>query len=67
MAYPLRKACPDKTFHMASERMHCEDMKKITLEDVAASLRDRSGEVRVPEDIRRRAYVAVQKMIDLSS
>lgn len=66
MAYPLQKACPEKTFYMASERMHCDDMKKITLEDVAACLENLSGEVKVPEAIRVPALSAVRRMIDLS-
>jgi quinolinate synthase len=66
MAYPLRKACPEKTFYMASERMRCDDMKKITLEDVAACLESLSGEVKVPEAIRVPALSAVRRMIDLS-
>ncbi len=67
MVYPLQKACPEKTFHMASQRMFCEDMKKITLEDVARSLETLTGKVEVPEAIRLPALAAVQRMIDLSA
>jgi quinolinate synthase len=42
-------------------------MKKITLEDIAASLDSLAGEVKVPEHIRRPAMQAVQKMIELAS
>lgn len=63
--YPIAKACPDKQFFGASEKMVCPDMKKITLEDVADSLENLSGQVTVPEDIRKAALGSVEKMINL--
>ena len=64
--YPLSKACPEKQFFAASDKMLCEDMKKITLEHVINSLENPfSFEVKVPEDIRKNAYTAVKRMIDL--
>ncbi len=66
LLYPLKKDNPDKNFYPASVSMECKDMKKITLEDVARSLEFREGEVKVPEEIRLPALVAVQKMVDLS-
>ncbi len=65
LLHPLKKACPDKTFVAASERMRCADMKKITLAGVAASLEELSGVVKVPEHIREPAMRAVRKMIEL--
>lgn len=65
LIYPLEKANPAKTFYPASEQMYCADMKKITLADVAASLEQLSGEVRVSEDIRVPALSAVKKMLTL--
>lgn len=64
--YPLQKACPDKKFYPASLTMECEDMKRITLEDVANALERMDVEVKVPEDIRIPALKAVQRMIDLA-
>ena len=66
MRYPLEKACPGKTFHMVSPRMHCADMKKIGLADIVLCLETMEGEVKVPEDIRRPALQAVERMIALS-
>jgi quinolinate synthase len=66
MLYPLQKAAPGKIFIPASDDMFCDNMKKITLEDVAMSLERLSGEVRVPADIREKALSAVQKMIALA-
>ncbi len=65
LLYPLQKAAPGKTFYPASPAMRCEDMKKITLEDVVRSLENMEGEVKVPPDIQRPALKAVQGMIDL--
>ena len=66
LIYPLKKANPDKAFYPASNKMLCEDMKKISLEDVARSLEYMEGEVKVPESVRQPAFKAVQKMVDLS-
>jgi quinolinate synthase len=66
MLYPMQKANPGKVFIPASEAMHCEDMKKITLEDIANSLENLTGEVKVPEAIRVKALSAVERMIRLS-
>ncbi|MFZ0611189.1 MAG: quinolinate synthase NadA [Desulfobacterales bacterium] len=66
LLYSLKKAAPGKEFFPASERMLCEDMKKISLADVFKSLDQLYGRVTVPEDIRRPAFAAVQKMIDLA-
>lgn len=66
LLYPLQKANPGKVFLPASNTMLCEDMKKITLEDVARSLESMEGEVKVPEDVQKPALLAVEKMIALS-
>jgi len=66
LLYPLKKQCPDKTFIPASDRMECGDMKKITLADIVKSLEFMEGEVKVAEEIRRPAFKAVQRMLDLS-
>jgi quinolinate synthase len=67
MRYPLQKACPDKQFIMVSEKMHCDDMKKISLDDVLDCLEAMRGEVRVPEDIRVPALKAVERMIAVTA
>ncbi|MDT8380017.1 MAG: quinolinate synthase NadA [Desulfotignum sp.] len=65
LLYPISKANPDKQFFPASLKMRCEDMKKISLKDIKNSLETLSGEIKVPEHIRKNALGAVQKMIDL--
>ena len=65
LLYPISKAYPEKTFYPASKKMFCNDMKKITLENLYDSLENLSGRIKVSEDIRKNAFGAVQKMIDL--
>ncbi len=66
MLYPIQKASPGKTFYPASEAMVCQDMKKISLQDIVHSLETMDGEVRVPEKIQVPALSAVRRMIELS-
>jgi quinolinate synthase len=66
LLYPLQKANPGKVFLPASKAMLCEDMKKITLEDVARSLELMQGEVKVPKEVQKPALLAVERMIALS-
>jgi quinolinate synthase len=46
--------------------MLCPDMKKITPQDILNCLKNMSGRVKVPEEIRLPALTAVRRMIDLS-
>ena len=65
LLYPISKAYPEKKFYPASEKMYCTDMKKITLKNLLDSLENLTGEIKVPEDIRKEASGAVQKMLTL--
>ena len=59
----LRKENPDKIFHPVSEEIVCSDMKKVTLENLAATLREMKHEVTVPEDVASRARKAIEAML----
>jgi quinolinate synthase len=63
--HQLRKRRPDATFEPVNERAVCEYMKMITPEKLLRSLRDLVYEVTVPEDVRERAFLAVQRMLDV--
>jgi quinolinate synthase len=65
LIYPLKKYNPDKQFYPASLAMECREMKKISLEDIIKSLETMAPQVKVPEDIRRPALKAVERMISL--
>jgi quinolinate synthase len=67
MLYRLKKENPGKRFIPVSEQAVCADMKLITLEKVAMSLENMAPEVKVPEDIRRKAKVAVDRMLEVKS
>ena len=59
----LRKENPDKVFHPVNDRMVCPNMKKTTLDNLAASLREMKTRVVVPEDVAARARRAIEAML----
>lgn len=59
----LRKENPQKRFFAASEQAVCPRMKLITLERVLWSLQEMTPVVKVPEEIRLKAKVAVDRMM----
>jgi len=61
----LRKENPGKKFIPASEQAICPRMKLITLESVLWSLQEMTLGVKVPEEIRLKAKVAVDKMLEI--
>jgi len=61
----LRKENPGKKFIPASEQAICPRMKLITLESVLWSLQEMAPGVKVPEEIRLKAKVAVDKMLEI--
>jgi quinolinate synthase len=68
MLHPLRRAAPDTEFIAANEAAHCMYMKMITLPKLRDALRDDAGagsryEVKVPEEIARRARVPIERMV----
>ncbi len=64
--HALKKANPNKEFHLLSRGLNCINMKKITLEDLYISLRDEVHEITVDEEIRKKAIIALDKMMELS-
>jgi quinolinate synthase len=63
MLYPLRMAAPDVEFIPANAEASCMYMKMITLPKLRDALRDMKFEVRVPEDVARRARVPIDRMV----
>ena len=59
----LRKENPGKVFYPVNERMVCPNMKKTTLENLAAALREMKTRVAVQEDISVRARRAIEAML----
>lgn len=61
--YPISKANPDKVFIPADPGMICANMKKTGLIDIIKSLEEMKSIIKVPEEIRRPALKAVEKML----
>jgi quinolinate synthase len=65
LIYRLKKENPDKEFYPATKEAVCADMKVITLEKILISLQDMKYEVKVPEEVRKRAIRPVEKMLEV--
>lgn len=65
--HPISKARSDTNLIMASEEFICSNMKTITPEKILSSIENRQTIITVPEDIRAKAALALEKMIELAS
>ena len=63
----LKKENPDKNVIPASKQAVCPNMKLITSEKILWALEDMAPEVQVPEEIRLKAKLAVDKMLEIGS
>ncbi|MBG7616842.1 MAG: quinolinate synthase NadA [Chloroflexi bacterium] len=63
--YRLKKENPQKQFISVSEQAICPNMKLITPQKVLDSLKNLEPEVKVAQDIREKAVVAVERMLDI--
>jgi quinolinate synthase len=63
LVYRLKQDNPDKEFYPASERAVCPNMKRTTQEKVLWALEELKDEVRVSEDIRKKARLAIERML----
>ncbi len=61
--HPLQKQNPGKRFYPAAPHMVCENMKRITLENLLAALEKGRHVVTVPERVRRRALLTLERML----
>jgi quinolinate synthase len=66
LIYRLKQDNPDKEFYLASERAVCPNMKRTTQEKVLWALEELKEEVRVPEDIRKKARLAIDRMLAIA-
>jgi len=65
LIYRLKLDNPDKEFYAASERAVCPNMKRTTQEKILWALEELKEEVKVPDDIRRRARAAIDRMLEI--
>lgn len=61
----MRKENPGKKFYPANENSVCEYMKMITLEKLYDSLKHDFYEVKVEEDLAKRAWTPIQRMLQI--
>lgn len=61
--HEIQKNCPNKVFHMATERLVCPNMKSTTLPKVKWALEDLQPRITVSEDIRKKSISALEKML----
>ncbi len=62
----LQKDNPEKKFYPATDHATCPNMKRTTLEKVLWSLEEMKTEVRVSDEVRRKARRAIDKMVELA-
>ena len=65
--HKMKRENPGKEFIPAAEHAVCHYMKLNTLEKVVLSLERMQYEVKVPEAIRRRALLPIERMIEVSA
>jgi quinolinate synthase len=65
IAYELQRKYPDKKFYPVSDLAVCPNMKKNTLEKVLWVLQEMKNEIKVPEDIRAKAYLPIKRMLEI--
>lgn len=65
LVYRLKQDNIKKDFYPASERAVCPNMKRTTQEKILWSLEELKEEVRVSDDIRRRAKKAIDRMLEI--
>ena len=65
LIYRLKKDNPKKEFYPASERAVCPNMKRTTQEKIVFALEELKEEVRVPDEIRKRAKKSIDRMLEI--
>jgi len=65
LVYRLKADNPGKEFYPASERAVCPNMKRTTQEKVLWALEELKEEVKISADIRRKAKLAIDRMLEI--
>ncbi len=56
----------ERFIQLSPQKLCCEDMKKISLDDVYKALKGEGGEeITLPEDLRKKALTAINRMLEL--
>ncbi len=62
----LKKVSPSSKFYPVSDELECKYMKLITLEKVLFSLENEVYEVKVKKEIRDKAIIPIQRMVEIA-
>jgi len=62
----LEKEAPEKKFYFPEKKPLCPNMKLTTLKKLAAALENMAPQITVPEDVRKKAEAALDRMLALS-
>ena len=65
--HKMRKENPEKNFIPVTEQAVCNYMKQNTLEKIVLSLERMQYEIKVPDAVRRRAIIPIERMLEISS
>ncbi len=65
MIHRLEQDVPGKKFYLATKNAVCPNMKLTTLRKAVEALRAGEPVITVPEDIRQKALLAVQRMVEI--
>ena len=65
LIHTLKKSNPNKTFVPLHKSLICEDMKRISLDKIYHSLVKLSPRITVPEPVREKAQLALDKMLTI--
>lgn len=61
----LEKVSPKSKFFLVSDKLECKYMKMTTLEKVYYSLKNEVFEVKVPDEIRKKAAIPIKRMVEI--
>jgi quinolinate synthase len=64
MCYRLKKQFPDKNFYATGKSL-CPNMKKITIEKVAESLKTLKPRIELTKETIEKAYIPLKRMMDI--
>ena len=65
--HKMKRENPGKEFIPATDQAICNYMKQNTLEKIVESLEQMKHEIRVPENVRRRALLPIERMMEMSA
>ncbi len=63
--HEMKKNNPHKEFILISTKAPCRQMKKVTLEKVLHTLQTEEFEIKVPAELRERAWLPIKRMLEV--